>query len=195
MAHPQLDASDIKLPLPCGDAAWDASDQEECARALGLRGAEAQAAINTTSSLRVKQFAMPHAMSILYNTSYATQPRTTNVYSKFILIHALLTQIWQIQRQRSFGSSVPQSPAGNGTSSPGAPLQSDSLLRPITGALGRWKRMWDDDMQLQYPPIGNGDCVSRGSLLLACKGLFFSQLGWVTGNAKQTRDSSKSSVG
>jgi hypothetical protein len=21
--------------------------------------------------------------------------------------------------------------------------------------------MWDDDMQLQYPPIGNSDCVSR----------------------------------
>jgi hypothetical protein len=42
----------------------------------------------------------------------------------------------------------------------GAPLQSNSPLRAITGALGR-KRMWDDDIQLQYPPIGNSDCVSR----------------------------------
>lgn len=158
---PQLDASDIKLPLPCDDAAWDASDQEDCARALGLRGAEAQMAVNTTGSLRFKQITMPHAMNILYNTSYVTQLRTTNVYSKFILIHALHTQIWQIQRQRCLGSSAPQSPIGNGTSSPGAPLQSNSPLRAITGALGRWKRMWDDDMQLQYPPIGNGDCTSR----------------------------------
>jgi hypothetical protein len=94
---PQLDPSDIKLPLPCDDAAWDTTDQEDCARALGLRGVEAQAAINTTGSLRLKQIAMHHATSILYNTSYVTQPRMTNVYSKFILIRALRTQIWQNQ--------------------------------------------------------------------------------------------------
>ena len=158
---PQLDPSDIKLPLPCDDAAWDATDQEDCARALGLRGAEAQAAINATGSLQLKQMAMHHAMNILYNTSYVTLPRTTNVYSKFILIHALHTQIWQIQHQRCLSSSVPQSPVGNSTSSLGAPLQLNSPLRAIAGALGRWKRMWDDDMQLQYPPVSNGDCVSR----------------------------------
>jgi hypothetical protein len=38
------------------------SDQEDCARALGLRGAEAQVAVNTTGSLRLKQITMPHAM-------------------------------------------------------------------------------------------------------------------------------------
>jgi hypothetical protein len=158
---PQLDPSDIKLPLPCDDAAWDATDQEDCARAPGFRGAEAQAAINTAGSLRLKQMAMHHAMSILYNASYVTLPRTTNVYSKFILIHALHTQIWQIQRQRCLSSSAPQNPAGNSTSSPGAPLLLNSPLRTIAGALGWWKRMWDDDMQVQYPPVSNGDCVSR----------------------------------
>jgi hypothetical protein len=150
---PQLDPSDIKLPLPCDDAAWDATDQEDCARALELRGAEAQAAINTTGSLWLKQMAMHHAMSILYNASYVTLPQMTNVYSKFILIHALHTQIWQIQRQRCLSSSAPQSPAGNSTLSPGAPLQLNSPLRTIAGALGRWKR--------KYPPVSNGDCVSR----------------------------------
>jgi hypothetical protein len=95
------------------------SDQEDCARALGLRGAEAQVAVNTTGSLWLKQITMPHAMNILSNTSYVTQLRTTNVYSKFTLIHALHTQIWKIQNQRCLGPSAPQSPAGNGTSSPG----------------------------------------------------------------------------
>src|SRR5271169_4665123 len=50
---------------------------------------------------------------------------------------------------------------GNSTSSLGASLQLNSPLRTIAGALGRWKRMWDDDMQVQYPPVSNDDCVSR----------------------------------
>src|SRR5437870_509588 len=33
---PQLDASGIKLPLPCDDAAWTLVTKEGCARALGL---------------------------------------------------------------------------------------------------------------------------------------------------------------
>jgi hypothetical protein len=162
---PQFDPSDIKLPLPCDDAAWEATQPEDCARALGLRGSEAQLDINKTGSLHLRQIAMHNAMDILYNTSYVIQPRTTNVYSKFILVHALHTQIWAIQRQRSLNSSASQSPAGtvsvSGTSSPGASFQSNSSLRGVTGALVRWKKMWDEDMQLQYPPTGNTDFASR----------------------------------
>jgi hypothetical protein len=162
---PQFDPSDIKLPLPCDDAAWEATQPEDCARALGLHGLEAQMAINTTGSLQLKQIAMPNAMNLLYNTSHIIQPRTTNVYSKFILVHALHSQIWEIQRQRVLTSSAPHSPAGNvsipSTSSPGASFQSNSSLRAVTAALVRWKRMWDEDMQVQYPPIGNTDFVSR----------------------------------
>ena len=161
----QFEPSDIKLPLPCDDAAWEATQAEDCARALGLHGLEAQVGINATGSLHLKQIAMPHAMDILYNTSYIIQPRTTNVYSKFILVHALHTQIWEIQRQRSLTPSAPQSPAGTatatGTASPGASFQSNSSLRGVTAALVRWKKMWDEDMQLQYPPTGNTDFVSR----------------------------------
>ncbi len=153
---PQFDPSEIRLPLPCDDAAWEARSPEGCARALGLHGREAQLALNTTGSLRINQMAMPDAMSIVYNTSFMIQPRTTNVYSKFALIHALHIQTWQIQRQRSTTSSAPQSPidttSASSTASPGSSFQSNSSLRAINAALVRWKKMWDEDMQLQYPP-------------------------------------------
>jgi hypothetical protein len=162
---PQFHPSDIKLPLPCDDAAWEATQPEECARALGLHGSTAQLTVNRTGSLHLRQIAMHHAMSVLYDTSYLIQPRTTNVYSKFILIHALHTQIWEIQRQRSLNSSAPQSPTTSAKSpdaaSPGASFHSNSSLRSITAALVRWKKMWDEDMQLQYPPTSNPDFVSR----------------------------------
>lgn len=145
---PQLDPSDVKLPLLCDDAAWDATDQEDCARALGVRGADAQAAINTTGSLQLKQMAMHHEMSILYNTSYVTLPRTTNVYSKFILITPFTLKSGRFNVSDVLALLTPQSPAGNSTSSPGASLQLNSPLRVIAGALGRWKRMWDDDMRV-----------------------------------------------
>jgi Fungal specific transcription factor domain len=162
---PQFNPSDIKLPLPCDDAAWEAPQPDECARALGLHGSEAQLTVNMTGSLHPRQIAMHHAMSALYDTSCVMPPRTTNVYSKFILIHALHTQIWEIQRQRSLSSSAPPSPASAAispdTASPGASFQSNSSPRAITAALLRWKQMWDADMQLQYPPTGNADFVSR----------------------------------
>src|SRR3954463_15288977 len=52
-----------------------------------LRDSEAQAAVNTTGSLHLRQITMPDAMDLLYNTAYIIRPRTTNVYSKFILVH------------------------------------------------------------------------------------------------------------
>lgn len=163
---PQFDPSEIKLPLPCDDAAWEAPQAEQCAHALGLHGPEVQAATNTTGSLHLKQIAMHHAMSALYDTSFLIQPRTTNVYAKFILVHALHIQIWQMQRQRSINPSAPPSPAdgisaGIGTASPGSSFQSVMPLRALKAALMRWKRMWDEDMQLQYPPSLHTDFTAR----------------------------------
>lgn len=145
---PQFSSAEIKLPLPCDDAAWEAPDAETCALALGLRGPEAQWRINTSGSLRLKQLEMHHAMSALHSTSVLMQPRTTNVYSKFILIHALHVEIWQAQRQRSFMSPT-VSPI-TGTSSSSAE-QTNNMFNSINMALARWKQAWDEDYAIQYP--------------------------------------------
>ncbi|RVX68644.1 hypothetical protein B0A52_07071 [Exophiala mesophila] len=139
---PHFSAAEIKLPLPCDDAAWEANDAETCAQALGLRGQASQGAINTTGSLRLKQLELHHAMSALHSTSVQMQPRTTNVYSKFILIHAILVEIWQHQRM-SASSSSPKVAANRGSRS--------QLPKSISNSLLRWKQSWDEDLEVQFP--------------------------------------------
>ena len=185
--QPFLEPTEIQLPLPADDAAWEAKSADECAAALGLQGHQAQA-INTTGSLRRKQHEMHIAMRALLHPTFEFPLRSTNAYSKFILVHALHVQIWNVQRQltsnnapygnfdlgylrnggnplgshndwmfRAEGSgrtSTSHSGQGtpttgsSGTQSPGA----HQLLKSTTSALQKWKKMWDEDMPLQYPP-------------------------------------------
>lgn len=109
------------------------SDQEDCARALGLRGAEAQVAVNTTGSLRLKQITMPHAMKhplqhlVCYSTtndkcvleiySYPRPPHSNLADSTSGDVLALL-------RHKALPAMVHYHR--------GAPLQSNSPLRAIT---------------------------------------------------------------
>jgi hypothetical protein len=86
---PSFQAPDIILPLPADDAAWDAPNSESCAEALDLRGTELQLKVNTTGSLRLKSLELHHAIQALHSPLAVIRPRTTNVYSKFILIHAI----------------------------------------------------------------------------------------------------------
>jgi Fungal specific transcription factor domain len=181
--EPDFDPSEMKLPMPCDDAAWDATTSEDCASALGLNGVDSQRAVNQSGSLRSKQLEMSVAIEALYSPVTMFQPRSTNVFSKFILIHALHTQVWQLQRQLSTGSptsldsltspcpSLPQddvlyskytSHTSSGQPSPdqsspsaiflGGSVHTNKLVRSTTNALIKWKNMWDQDMQLQYPP-------------------------------------------
>jgi hypothetical protein len=139
---PQFSSAEVKIPLPCDDAAWEAQDAETCAQALGLRGSAVQSRINVSGSLRLKQLELHHAMSALHSTSVLMGPRTTNVYSKFILIHALHVEVWHVQRQRSLiGSTASPNPT---------PEQTNNMYQSISTALARWKRAWDEDYALQY---------------------------------------------
>ncbi|KZF25325.1 hypothetical protein L228DRAFT_236434 [Xylona heveae TC161] len=99
---PQLNPFEIRLPLPADDAAWEAKTAVECADALGLHGSTAQGR-NITGSRRIQQPEMSQALKALMSPVYAFQTRTTNVLSKFILIHALHILLWQGQRQISQG--------------------------------------------------------------------------------------------
>ncbi|KAF7505855.1 hypothetical protein GJ744_012477 [Endocarpon pusillum] len=91
--EPELDPSEIRLPLPCDDAAWDATTSGKCASALGMNGPDQQQALNQAGSLRLKQLDMHHAIEALYSPTLMFQPRTTNVFSKFILTVHRYTKI------------------------------------------------------------------------------------------------------
>jgi hypothetical protein len=184
---PQLDPLEIRLPLPADDAAWDAKDGGECADALGLNGPEAQSR-NVTGTRNARQPSMRDATRTLLELNGNFQPGATNVYSKFVLIHALITRIMACQKvlfnpegafqgfNNPFGGSGPATPLsqnewldqhGNGSLSngnsgaatptdgysSGAPnAQAQHEKKRLNAALDKWKRMWDSDIELQYPP-------------------------------------------
>ncbi|KAJ4291776.1 hypothetical protein N0V90_009671 [Kalmusia sp. IMI 367209] len=171
---PQFDTFDIQLPLPADDAAWEAKTGEKCASALGLRGEVAQEQ-NYAGSRRPKQLVMSDALALLHQGTNFPH-RATNVYSKFILIHAIHVQIYKLQRQflsssiSSFSSSnasTPQSHSdwtstdgtiSNGSSGHVTPVdgnvsqnsQAQLVFRSTMFALMLWKKNWDSDMQSQY---------------------------------------------
>lgn len=180
---PRFEKDEIRLPLPADDAAWDATTSNECADALGLNGPAAQSK-NPEGSRRPKQPELPVVMKNLINGDWL-QPGTTNLYSKFILVHALHAQLWTAQRQfalQSSGQLNPHSmsfpssgtttpihhdsnrgidPTGSGphstnTSGRGTPvdngISASQKIKAISNAFEKWKKAWDDDMAIQYPP-------------------------------------------
>lgn len=155
-SQPRFDPKSITVPLPADDAAWEAKTSEDCASALGLRGQAAQA-FNESGSRRAKQLALSEALSVLNGTCPGKFPeRATNVFGKFILIHAIHTQIYDIQRQliqrmSSSGASTPQSQSGN-VAAPvnGVNEQVQNQLRSTVGALNLWKTCWDKDLAIQF---------------------------------------------
>jgi len=100
-SQPHFTMEEIKLPLPADDAAWESHTSEECAAALGLHGPAAQATANVSGSRRVKQIEMSQAMKVLLHARADFQPRSTNAYSKFLLVHMLHIQLWHAQRHVS----------------------------------------------------------------------------------------------
>jgi hypothetical protein len=182
--EPLLNSYDIQVPLPADDAAWDARNSVECAEALGLHGAVAARERNPNGSRRSKQPEMNTALKALMHNVYDLSPGTTNLFSKFILVHALHVQLWVAQKVLSnesvqlssqalafppTGTSTPMSqndwvvrnvdPTGGGVSSSNTsgrvtPVEADAqqLLARVHAALDKWKKVWDKDMAVQYPP-------------------------------------------
>ncbi|KAJ4319122.1 hypothetical protein N0V94_004083 [Neodidymelliopsis sp. IMI 364377] len=152
-AQPQFDVNEIKVSLPADDTAWEAKTDEECASALGLRGEAAQAA-NTSGSRRAKQLSMSEALQVLYRGGHGQLPeRATNAFGKFLLIHAIHVQIFNIQRQllRRVSTSGTSTPDGPATPPNGVSEQVQQLLRSTVQALELWKTCWDIDLAMQYP--------------------------------------------
>lgn len=176
---PNFDGREIALPLPSDDAAWEARSAEECAAALGLHGSAESFKFH--GNRRSKQPELQTALRDLMDSNFALLPGTTNLLSKFILVHSLCVLIWRAQRQplqdMDSLNAHSQQGARSGTSTPisqhndwtargadGTHLSGNSTprlntesgqLRAISGALDKWKRAWDEDMQIQYPPSSN----------------------------------------
>ncbi|EME43997.1 hypothetical protein DOTSEDRAFT_71714 [Dothistroma septosporum NZE10] len=184
-----FDAFEIRLMLPADDAAWDASSPQDCANALGLNGRQAQGR-NMNGTRKAVQPSFRDAMRTLMDPYSAFQPGSTNVYSKFLLVHALIVRIIAcqkalLQNDQNFQGfnlqlhgSTPATPlsqndwlehngggSANGSandSGRGTPTGSLSPHNPnaaahqekkrVSQALEKWKRNWDHDMELQYPP-------------------------------------------
>ena len=102
---PHYDPYEITLPLPADDAAWDAPTSEMCATALGLRGSLGQSS-NIAGSLQTKQIEMNLAMRTLLRPEHNVQLRSTNAYSKFILVHGLHIMIKNMPRTMAIGNGL-----------------------------------------------------------------------------------------
>ena len=180
-SSPQFDPLEVRLALPADDEVWEARTEQDCAIALGLHGPEAQTSRNVTGSRRIIQPFMRDAMKALLDPAVGFQPRATNAYSKFILVHGLHVKLWTVQRQIAIGhenghinSSTPISnndwtlglelnghtsatnsgqltPTDSSGSSEGQSTGNHQPLNATTNALQKWKKMWDEDMHLQYP--------------------------------------------
>ncbi|KAL7627435.1 hypothetical protein AAE478_001628 [Parahypoxylon ruwenzoriense] len=166
---PQFDSFEIRLPLPADDAAWEAQSALDCAQALSLYGSEAARLKNPDGSQRSKQPELNLTLAALFHSSYQIHPGSTNLYGKFILIHAVLAQIRRAQIEGRLvgldGSATPLSQndwiIANGSdtgsannSTNGTPVAglSAQTYKTLCTALDKFKSYWDMDMAIQFPP-------------------------------------------
>ncbi|KXX73097.1 Respiration factor 2 [Madurella mycetomatis] len=171
---PEFDPFEVRLPLPADDAVWDASGPHECAEALGLKGATAAKLRNPDGTQRSNQPEMHLVLRALLDSNYRVQPGATNLFGKFILIHALLAMMRRAQIEGGSAilcrSSTPLpanawfigaqgSPSANnsGRATPvdlGANLLDGQTVKTFVTALDKFKANWDHDMAAQFPPSG-----------------------------------------
>jgi hypothetical protein len=160
-SSPSIKPTDIKLPLPADDAAWEASTSNDCASALGLNGSSAQGK-NISGSRRRKQPELQLAATALMDPSLSIAANSTNAFAKFILVHCLIIQIVQAHRQMPIAKGLPPSPQHSRpdwllvtTATTQTQLETEEAqgdpFAVIDLALQKFKTMWDEDMAIQYP--------------------------------------------
>jgi hypothetical protein len=182
---PQFQLSDIRLPLPADDAPWESRNQAECANALGLNGPASQSNENGTRRAKqwemmtvvnrlmnstreippnttnaYSKFILIHALHVqiwLIQKSLATGNPIANpdpFNDHLAGFHTPKSQNTWFGDGGSGHSSRNSSGRGTPTDpqTPGGPHQ---MLKATNNALNKWKKNWDDDMRLQYPPDRN----------------------------------------
>ncbi|KAI1807147.1 fungal-specific transcription factor domain-containing protein [Daldinia bambusicola] len=171
--EPQFDSFEIRIPLPADDAVWEAQSAVDCAQGLNLYGSEAARRQNPDGSQRSKQPELNLTLAALFHSSYQIHPGSTNLYGKFILIHAIISQIRRAQLEGRLaaldGTSTPLSQNdwvianGSDTGNNSASANNSTTTTPVAGfssqtyktlctALDKFKSYWDMDMAIQFPP-------------------------------------------
>ena len=151
-----LEPTEINLPLPADDAAFDASTARDCARALGLHGDAAAEEANPSGTRSPKQPELHALLARLQKPGAGPlAPRSTNAFSKFILVHALIVQIHFIRRRIFLKHGTQGAQSAPNAQSPGqltlhSSLSIPQFLRNIVGALNRWMVAWRHDLPLQF---------------------------------------------
>jgi hypothetical protein len=161
----QFDPFELQLPLPCDDAAWDADNSEDCASALGLHGPEAANSKNPYGTRRAQQPLMSWVLKVLIHPSFDIQPGSTNLYGKFVLIHAIMALIRRAQMEgtssqlHNYGTPpmadwMLSMDEANARATPveGVTYEMEPRsLKAICSALDKFKANWDVDMGTQFP--------------------------------------------
>lgn len=164
-----FDYKELRIPLPCDDAAFDATDASSCAKALGLHGPTAAKMYNPDGTQRPTQPWLAPAVDALLHSSYQMQTGTTNLTGKFILIHTLLSLVRRAQMEGSLAvkySPMPQhdwivgavqnghsasiSANNSGRNTPVNDSIPPQTFRALQVALSKFKSSWDEDYMAQF---------------------------------------------
>ena len=161
---PRVDPFQLQIPLPCDDGAWDAKSAEDCMSTLGLRGSDAVRDKNPFGIQRATQPQVQSALKALLDSSIQIQPGSTNLYGKFVLIHAIMGLIYRAQTGKKVAALYNESPppgdwvipsTASGRATPVRGVGQDiefQSLKALSTALDKFKDDWDVDMVTQFPP-------------------------------------------
>lgn len=130
---PEFDAFEIALPLPADDAAWDARDSSGCTEALGLHGPELARRRNRDGTRHCSQPGLHMVLNALFNSHHQIRPSSTNLYAKFIMVHAISVKTWVMSDGYSRGEqmgSVGDIDEAYGNTGPN--LDMTQLFRPLS---------------------------------------------------------------
>lgn len=146
---PEFDAFEIALPLPADDAAWDARDSSGCTEALGLHGPELARRRNRDGTRHCSQPGLHMVLNSLFNSHHQIRPSSTNLYGKFIMVHAILAIL---RRALVDGSAALLDRSNSPLLQADANLLGRETVMRFATVLEKFKSLWDNDMAIQFPP-------------------------------------------
>ena len=144
---PKIKPYEMSLPMPSDDAAWEAWDGTTCAAALGTFGYDQARTVNPGGTKNGTQLRFLDAVKRFMSPEPSFPPACTNVYSKFIIIHALHVQLW-FHQMHAENPDAGWMSYWLGTDPAGGEYYGDDRL---DRALDKWINVWYHDLQTQHP--------------------------------------------
>ncbi|TWU76501.1 hypothetical protein ED733_007446 [Metarhizium rileyi] len=181
---PQFDVSEIHLPLPCDDAAWNATNADDCASALGLKGYEIAHQVNRQGTRRAAQPELHMARQVLLDRAWQIKTGSTNYLGKTLLGTTMIAIIRFAQKTGSLNHLpsigqippldwiVPHDSSSRSKNVPSSDAIPDGMdpgtFAVLLSALDKLQRSWDDDELIQEANSQSGSRdTCEGMILLA----------------------------